>query len=221
MLYLLHGTDINKKQKERIKILDLLSKKFTNTEKVSFGDVVFDITNIESLISSQGLFGKRFLVSFDSVLENENIADVLLERLLQMSESENIFIFSENKILKEILKKFEKTGAEIQEFPLLKKTEKENVFAIANALERKNKKEIWIIFNKLTNSGIPSEKILGILFWKTKDMILRRNLLAGGQKFSEAKLKSLSSQFLSAYHDGHGGGLTVSERVEKIILKEL
>src|SRR3989344_6587563 len=188
MLYLLHGTDINKKQKERIKILDLLSKKFTNTEKVSFGDVVFDITNIESLISSQGLFGKRFLVSFDHVLENENIADVLLERLLRMSESENIFIFSENKILKEILKKFEKTGAEIQEFPLLKKTEKENVFAIANALERKNKKEIWIIFNKLTNSGIPSEKILGILFWKTKDMMLRRNLSVGGQKFSEAKL---------------------------------
>ena len=61
---------------------------------------------------------------------------------------------------------------------------------MANAFEQKNKLNLWIYFREAVDKGVGMEELIGVLFWKIKDMIMKKNF----RKFSEFKLKNYTSR---------------------------
>lgn len=183
MLYLFSGEDFQNKLKAYENLLKQLEKK---SEVIDIGRNDFNRTQVESLYSGSNLFGDKTTTVFRDVLENADIREFVLERLTPMGESENSFIFVEGKLNKPIIDLFKKARAEINVFEAPKeRTQKFNTFLLANAFGDKDKRNLWIYFRQAVESGASLEEIVGIIFWKIKDMMLKKNF----SKFREEELQ--------------------------------
>jgi hypothetical protein len=61
---------------------------------------------------------------------------------------------------------------------------------MANALGDRDKRNLWIYFRQAMDKGVGMEELIGVLFWKAKDMILKKKF----GKFKESELKNFASK---------------------------
>ena len=185
MIYLFTGDDFEKKKKA----LDVfLRPTKSGIETIFIDKQDFSPMHLESLYSGESLFASETRVVLIGVLDREESRNFILDHLPEMASSKNTFIFSDGKLKKPILDAFKKSRAEINVFErVLEKKESFNNFLLANALGDRNKLQLWIYFRTAIESGAMMEALLGILHWKLKDMILKKNF----QKFTEAELQSM------------------------------
>ena len=188
MIYLFAGDDAQNKISAYEKFVKSIPKA---VEIVSINRNNFNPMQIESLYSGSGLFFAKSAIIFSSIFDYEETRDFVLEKLELMAKSKNDFIFLESKLNKPILDAFKKARGEMNIFELPKeKKEKFDNFLVANAFGQKDKLNTWIYFRQAMDRGVGMEEIIGVLFWKVKDMILKRNF----GKFSEAELKNFASK---------------------------
>ena len=185
MIYLFTGDDFEKKKKA----LDVfLRPTKSGIETIFIDKQDFSPMHLESLYSGESLFASETRVVLIGVLDREESRNFILDHLPDVANSKNTFIFSDGKLKKPILDAFKKSRAEINVFErVLEKKESFNNFLLANALGDRNKLQLWIYFRTAIESGAMMEALLGILHWKLKDMILKKNF----QKFTEAELQSM------------------------------
>jgi hypothetical protein len=201
MIYLFSGDDT----KNRLSSYEKFIKSLPARAGVSGGLEIFSVSGndfdpmqIESFYSGASLFSAHCAVIFQNVLEQEENRDFILDKLGRMGQSDNYFIFLEGKLNKPILDAFKKAlpagrqvASAINIFELPKeKEEKFDNFLVANAFANKDKLDTWIYFRQAVEKEVPLEGLAGVLFWKIKDMILKRNF----GKFSEKQLKDFASK---------------------------
>ncbi|MCC7160678.1 hypothetical protein IT399_03090 [Candidatus Nomurabacteria bacterium] len=188
MIYLFSGDDAKNKIINYEKFIKTLPSEI---EILSINRNNFDRMQVQSLYSGSGLFFAKSAIIFSGVFDYEETREFVLEKLSLMGESENLFIFLESKLNKPILDAFKKARAEVNIFELPKeKKEKFDNFLVANAFANKDKLNTWIYFRQAMDVGVGMEEIIGVLFWKIKDMILRKNF----SKFKEGELKDFASR---------------------------
>ena len=176
----------------------------------------FDKTQIESLYSGAGLFFSKCATVFYNIFENEETRDFILERLELMEQSTNPFIFLEGKLSKPIVDAFKKAQGAINLFELPKnKKEKFDNFLVANAFEKKDKLNMWICFRQAMDKGVGMEEIVGVLFWKIKDMFLKKSF----NKFSEDELKNFASRLSYLLPEARKRGFDTESVFEKFLLE--
>ncbi len=213
MLHLFAGDDTKAKISSYEKFLATFPK---GTEKFFISRNNFDKTQIESLYSSNGLFFANSVVVFEGVLEYEDQRDFSLGKLTEMSASSSTFIFSENKLAKPILDAFKKARAELNIFELPKeRKEKFNSFLLANALGDRDKLNIWVYFRQAVALDVSLEELIGALFWKVKDMILKRNFC----KFKEQELKSIAAKISYLLPEARKEGGDAEAAFEQFLLE--
>jgi len=212
MIYFFYGNDLEKRGKAR----DTIARSFDSS--LEMNDISWDQEKFENMAKSNSLFGAKQLIVLENTLENPEAKDFVLNKLGDLKESGNIFLFLEKKALKDIVTKFSKYTEEVKEFALPKgKENKVDVFAITYPLERRDKKNMWLEYQKLQNTDSSPEAISGILFWKIKSMILAGR----SAKWTEAELKKLSSKLVSLHHDAHRGLVDFRTGLEKFIIDSL
>lgn len=191
MIYLFSGDDVKTKLSSYERFLKALPK---DTQTFSVNRNNFDRMQIESLYSGSSLFFTKSAVFFSNIFEYEETRDFVLEKLPLMGESSNYFIFLESKLNKPILDAFEEVEPERRELNIFElpkqKKEKFDNFLVANAFEKKDKLNMWIYFRQAMDKGVGMEEIAGVVFWKIKDMLLKKRF----GKFSESKLKDSASR---------------------------
>lgn len=176
----------------------------------------FDSTQIESLYSGSSLFSAVCAVVFQGILEHNETRDFVLEKMEQMGKSANTFVFIEGKLNKSTLDEFKKARAEINIFELPKeKKEKYDNFLVANAFANKDKLNTWIYFRQAVDAGVSLEEIVGVLFWKTKDSLLKRNF----SKFSEEQLKTFIVRLSYLLPEARKAGLDAETALERFLLE--
>lgn len=213
MLYLFSGDDAKNKIISYEKFLKTISK---GAETFFISRNNFNRVQIESLYSGSGLFFTKSVVVFSDAMDREETRDFLLEHLEQMSTSSSIFIFIESKLNKPIVDVFKKARAELNIFELPKeKKEKFDNFLIANAFSQKDKLNMWIYFRQAMDLGVGMEEIVGVLFWKIKDMLIRRNF----GKFSEGELKDSASRLSYLLPEARTSGLDAEGAFEQFLLE--
>jgi DNA polymerase III delta subunit len=216
MIYLLHGTDIIKSRKKLHTLLDSMFAKKPDASFVRVEAGEFDENQLQEFVGGQGLFTNKYIIVFDNLFADKNTKEVLLKSLKDISKSQNIFIFLEEKLNKTEFKKFEKYAEKIQEFggEIIKKDKKFDIFSLANALGKRDKKGLWVLYQKAKLNNIADEQIHGILFWKIKDTILSSR----HSSYSQDELKKLSSSLVSVYHDTRRGIHEMDNAMERFIL---
>lgn len=141
--------------------------------------------------------------------------DALLALAQGLVASSHLFIFEEEKLLAPAKNKLTKAGAELVAFEKsIGKKETFNVFALADAMGRGDKKMLWLLLTRALREGVAPENIVGILAWKA------RTMLAGARNPTErARLNTLSRDLVVMYHDAHRGAGDLGLLLEQWVLR--
>ncbi len=213
MIYLFAGDDTAKKKKAYNNFLETLKG---GVEVLEINHNSFDRMQVESLYSGGGLFSSKFVVVFNNILDREENRDFVLEKLPLMGESESIFIFLETKLNKTVVDEFKKARTEINIFELPKeKKEKYDNFLVANAFAERNKLNTWVFYRQAVDLGVGLEELVGVLFWKIKDMILRNNF----SKFSKEELQNYAATLACILPEARSEGRDAEAALEKFLLE--
>jgi DNA polymerase III delta subunit len=238
MFYFLHGENEMKAREKVHSLLDSLSTKKPNASIFNIDSDTFNDANIDELIEGQGLFENKYIVFFNKIFLNKNIKENILEKLKEIAESQNIFLFLEGKVDKKTLKKIEKFSAKTLEFKnagsLIKKEKKFNIFDLADAFGRLDKKKLWVLYNKSKMYGVSPEEVHNILVWQTKAIYLSKNSKSASESglnpfvfnkantsaknFTNGKLKKISSELVSIYHNARRGISEFDISLEQFLL---
>lgn len=240
MLYVLHGGDTKKARVKLHSLLDNLFEKKPDASFIKVDDESFEASQMTELIEGQGLFESKCIVLLDGVFKNKDNKDVLSKSLKEIANSENIFILIEEKIDKGTLSKMEKATVSdkgrIQEFTLKEAPKKEefNVFKMTDALGRRNKKSLWVLYQEALKNGVSSEEIYGILFWQLKSMLLAdcsKSASEAGlnpfvfkkstdflKNYTKEEIQKLSSSLIRVAHDSRRGIHELDIALERFIL---
>lgn len=211
MIYLFYGENTEEKKesiKEKARDTSVIRLQSTNLNKemlLNYGE-------------QKSLFGEVFTILIENPISEAG--DIFDDELLSsLKESNYLFIFLEDKLSLEDIKKYKKYIKEISKFEIKSNTKfikKENPFTIVNLFENKDKINTWIEYRKIVEKGGELEPVLGMFFWKIKSMILSKN-----SKFTENELKNQSKELVDIYHKSHLGILDMDIAIEQFILKNL
>jgi DNA polymerase III delta subunit len=189
---------------------------------------------LTDIVGSASLFGGLEAYLIDTPSEVPEMYAEILSTLAEMAESTNIFIVMEKALLTPEKKKWQKHTSVFEEFTKVA-GERFNVFAMAEALSKRDKKSLWILLTEAKQNGLVSEEIIGTLWWQLK--ALRLAAITNSAKeadmkdypynkakqslrnFKEGDLDNLSSGLLKVYHDGHGGVRDIELALEEWVLK--
>ena len=236
MLYLIYGDDFEKaRAKARELIADLLKKR-PGAEVFRLEDEMVNASKLDELSGSQGLFQRKYIVFADNVFRSEEAKEIVLGKLKSLAESENIFIFLEDELGKTDLKELEKFAEKVQRFSGVAKKEKPfNVFSLTEILGRRDKRGLWVLYQKALAQGLAPEGIHGVLFWQIKAMlavVLVKSAAEAGFKpfvFQKSRafaknyfvpeLKNLSAKMVAVYHNSRRTGPSLDIALEKLILE--
>jgi len=188
MIYLFCGDDVKNKYEIYEKFIKSIH---VDVEIFFIGKNDFNPIEVESFYSGAGLFFTKCVIVFTNIFERKETLDFVLNKLNFMTESVNSFLFLEGNLNKQIIDEFKKAKAEINIFELPKeKKEKFDNCLLANAFGNKDKLSLWIYFRQAVERGVIMEELIGVLFWKAKDLMLKKNFF----KFSEIELKNFISK---------------------------
>jgi hypothetical protein len=219
MIYLFAGDDTKNKlasYEKFIKSLPAQAEMPKNTETFFVSRNNFDKTQIESFYSGASLFAPKSVIIFSDVFEHQETRDFLLEKLKLIGESNSHFVFLEGKLTKPTLDAFKKARAEINIFESPKgKKEKFDNFLIANTFGNRDKLNTWIYFRQAVDWDASLEEIVGILFWKIKDMILKKNF----GKFKEEQLKTFAAKLSYLLPEARKKGVDAESALEQFLLE--
>lgn len=217
MIYFFHGTDTDKARMKVHELISSLRKKKPDAAFFSINSENFNLAQLQEYIGGQGLFSNKYIVFLDRLCEKKEVKADFINALKEISESENIFIILEGKIDKATSAKIEKKSEKVVAFDLKeieKKEEDLNVFELANALGRKDKKELWMLYRGYVDKGNAPEELHGILFWKAKTM-----LLAGGNGYwKQEELLSFIDGLITVYHESRRGTHELETGLEAFLL---
>ena len=216
MFYLIFGSDKDKVNKKADNLFyGLLKKKPDATAIVlSVEDVSED--KMSELLGGQGLFSQKTVVLLKRIFSVKENIKWFSKMIQDMKESTNVFILTEWILNKNDLERLRKEAEKTEEFNLKESEGKKDqpiVFSMADALERKDKKNLWRLYLKALKEGVATENILGTLFWKVKTMRLQKS-----RNYSEEEIKNLSSKIVDIYHEGRTEGKEIEILLEKFIL---
>lgn len=213
MIYLFCGDDIKNKHKT---YEELIKSGLSASEIFRIDKNSFNRAEMENFYSGSGLFFKKCLVVLTNVFERSENLDFILEKISSLADSPNTFIFLEGKLNKPVLESFKKAGAEVKVFdqPKIKK-ERYNNFLLADAFGKKDRLHLWIYFRQAIDNGAGLEELAGILFWKAKDLILKRDF----KEFKESELKNFAGRISYLLPEARRNGLEAEYALERFLLE--
>ena len=238
MIYFLFGSDTDTSRVKLKNLTEYLRAKKPNATYVRFDAESFVSEELSHLIGGQGLFEQKLIVVFDNVLSNEDSKTVIVKRLKDISASKNIFLIREAEVDGVTRKKIEKYAEKIQEHILPKSkvvTEKPfSIFGLSDELGERNKKRLWVLYQKGRFHGVSAEEAHGILFWGVKSIHLAQGAQNAkeaqlnpfvfkkaarfARNYSSAELNNLSASLITLYHDARRGTCPLDIALERFIL---
>lgn len=202
--------------------------------KTIIDDSSYEPGQLGNALGANSLFGGEQCFVLDTPSGEEIFFTEVLGSLKEMAESQNTFIILEGSLLADPKKKYAKHAKEITEFSL-DKVERFNAFGLAEALAKKDKKNLWVLLSQARANNLRDEEIVGMLWWQLKSLRLAkltRTAEEAGMKsfpydkakralsgFKDGEVEALSRSLLELYHDGHQGVRDMDLALEEWALK--
>lgn len=246
MIYFYYGTDTDSARKKANVTIDSLFLKKPDATLIKIGEEDISAERIGELASGQALFSSKYIVFFYKTFENKENKEIILKNIKEIGTSENIFIFAEGKMDKTGLAKIEKAAEKAQEFvkvekPLTKKQklaaigEKVDFFEFTDALGRRDKKGLWVLYQDALAEQVPAEEVHGMFFWQAKSMLLAKKYASANEagmkpfpfqkareyarNYKDGELEAMLEKLVEMYHEAHRGNVDFHVALEKFILE--
>lgn len=235
MLFVFHGSDTKKVADQTSKFVKGLLKKREGAQLFIFEGEQLVVEEVDALIEARGLFVEKHIVVLKQPTAHPEGKEVVFNRLKRFSETENIFVIAEGKLLVPDKKKLEKYAKQVEEH-----TQKENkkdvfnVFSLGDALGQRSRQELWVGYVQAQRAGLDVESIHGTLHWAVRCMLIASRTgspqEAGlnsfvysknkryAQNFTQEELRALSRDLISISHDARRGKHDFSTALEHWML---
>ncbi len=217
MLYFIYGTSAARRHDTR----DALLKKnnLTQDRLVTKQARESSVAELEHVAGGASLFDEQLVVAFEYPFLDESFGELLLAHAPALADSRNHIFVIEREVTKDIVRAFEKAGAELFECnePKEAKQKTFNIFAITNAFSARDKKETWLKYREAIVADESPEAIAGILFWSVKNMISKKYF----SKWKREELEQVSRELVQLVHQAHAGRFDFEEELERFLLKRI
>lgn len=206
MLQVIVSVDFNtREQKRNIEISkyegNIICLDDTNSTLSSLQEFLYP-----SLFSENTPFvhGKHLLEEFSN--------EVTKEILQSLVKSSTIFLLEERIVPMAFIKMIEKEGGIVHQFKTHKQEIKNSdIFSVTGVITSISKKDRWLIYrNALENN--PPEALIGILYWKLKDLISKPS----SKNFY---FKGIYRKLMHAHKNAWQNGFPLELAIEKVILQ--
>lgn len=213
MLYLFTGSD---REKIRAAASVLTARVAGDTGDILRVTDAHALEDIRAALQSGGMFasGSARAVVLDSVVSGgSGEARLLVEdALAAMAEAADTFILIEGVLDAATRKQLEKHAAKSERFDLPKVAEDKTIFALANALQRGDRRALWVGLMREYAKGSAPEAVHGLLFWGAKQLCLRED---------SPRSRSLVSTLALLPHEARRRGEDMSYALERFVLSRL
>lgn len=206
MLYFILGTD---REKVRTELDARLKKEKGEVVRVTDAHTLADL---QAALQGGGMFGGRQVVVLDGIFSNAEMGAAALAALPRLKNSADAFYILEEKLDAATKKQIEKYAEKSEKFDVPKKAEQKTIFALANALRRGDKKEMWVAYQREMLASAP-EAIHGVLFWGAKQYLLS----ARGEKDS-IRARRLVAVLAELPHEARRRGVELEYALERFVL---
>jgi hypothetical protein len=189
-----------------------LMKQYASSEAIVLDDTVMTVSELE-----QYLYPSLFTVTTPTVharfiLDNKEkeMTALLVKKLLA---SPTIFILEELSLSKPFITSLKKQGVEVHEPSSAKATGgkiKNNLFGVTSLVTITSKKDRWLAYQKAI-AEYPIEAILGMLYWKVRDLVLK-------EKNTDGIYHTLYTALLAAHAAAWQDGTPLELAIEKTLL---
>lgn len=236
MLYFFYGSDIDTARAKAFGLVAVLQEKRPEAEFFRLDIDNWKEEDFLSLLESQGLFERKCIVLVSRVFENKDAKELILSKISEIKKSDNVFVFLEGVLDNQTLKDLTPFAEKIQVFNKndVDKDQKFNVFTLADAFGVRDRKGLWVLYQKSYKGGISPEEISGVLFWEVKSLILAQGSASAqeaglspfvfrkskiySKNFSKDELFNFAKLLLVVYHDSHRGQSDFKVALERFVL---
>ena len=207
MLHLFTGTDTAKVRGK----LNAATRKVKGAETVRITDA-HTLLDLEAALRGNGMFGARVVV-LDNCMANEEMKELLLARLPELKDRDDTTFIYESAPDVATKKTLQKYAEQTEVFDAPKKERKDDFFAVVNALQRGQKKDLWVLLQKEFVAGKAPEAVHGSLFWAAKQMILKPRGTADA-----ARGRAMVAQLAELPHEARRNGFELEYALEHFVL---
>ncbi len=234
MLHIIYGNERGK-SRARFRVLRNEALKKCGAEQMvqegSISRIFF-----EEATASQGLFGETTLFVFDNVFGLKEDQEILIGSVDALVASPNHFLVFELEFNKDTTTALSKTSATLEEYSVKKPDTRPafNIFSLGDALGKRNKKDLWVLYQSALTEGFEPEEVCSTLFWAVKNMALMKDAPVGNDRgvspfvaskargfaknYSQKEIEDCSRALVMAYHEAHRGGEPMEVALERFIL---
>ncbi len=171
MIYLILGTDRTKALQEAHRLSRKLADEYRATHVLRFDGEGAIRDEIERLPLAQGLFEARLVVIMDRLGANDEYHSWIIPLVEDLASSSNMFVVIE-EALSRPLELLETKAEKTYRFDVsLSKTDSFNIFELSDAFGARDKKKLWVLYQKALRRHLSPEEIHGTLSWQSRMML--------------------------------------------------
>lgn len=213
MIYLFTGTDTEKARQKAFQWIAAARNKAPDVAYMRLNADEITAATLEEAAGTQGLFFLKSLVLLDDPFGKAETAELVLEALPKLKESNNAIAILAPKLLAARMKKLESASEKIFSFDAAKKADRGFNSALVNALAARDGKALWKELQKAYREGDAPEMIHGLLHWKARDLMQK-----GGRGWTKDEARALSRTLIELLSDSRKGELDLRQSLERFAL---
>ena len=234
MLYLFHGSDVEKARTKAFEWVAAARKKEPNLAYVRLAREELSDAALEDAASSGGLFVSRLLVLIDDPYVgrgtsnmgnggdeggneggNEEATTPLDDHIDALAASDNAIIILAPKLPAPKAKKLAAKAKVEYKFDLRLAPSASRGFNadLVDALGARSRERLWLEVERALMAGDAPEQLHGLLHWKARDLMAK-----GSRAWSPAEARALSLALIDLLQESRRGGLDLALSLEKFAL---
>jgi hypothetical protein len=207
MLQVIISADVETRIKKRVDALSQYPKGV-----ISLSDVESSFLDLENYVFPS-LFSEEKPVVHGRYILEEYSGEITKDLLVKLIKSPTFFLLEEKSIGAQTIKMIEKEGGLVHNektkaSPLVKN----NIFSVTNAITANSKKDRWMAYQNARLEN-PPEALIGILYWKLRDLIEKSPTKAG-------PFKAFYTKLIKAQKKAWQSGFSLDLAIEKVILEQ-
>jgi hypothetical protein len=170
------------------------------------------LQKVFEILYSPDLFGEKKTYRITNSDSDEGLRDELFKLLADpYLGAHDVFVVLDKLLVPE-KKKIHDSVKIIETKPVKEIKESFYAFALGNAFATGDKKKTWMVFQELLTHDDEMEKTHGLVWWKQKEIMQKKN------NFTNTQLVAMARDLVVAYHESRLGGLGLKERLELFFL---
>ena len=232
MLVVFHGTDTTAVRTTALQYC--VTKEEAGMMLYRIEAETYESGQLTDALGANSLFGEPVLYLLDTPSTQAEFEEAVLSDVQALAAAAATFVVIEGALSATNKRIYAKHAAICEETKAPPK-ERDNPFALAEALAQRDKKTLWLLLQTARTQGSTDEELVGLLWWQLKALRLAACTASAAEagmsdfpynkakralrNFKPGELDVLATTLLSLYHDGHGGVCDLALGLETWVLQ--